>query len=68
MKWKYLYLFLAGFFFGGTIDHIIFTIRKTPAPYGIYLGLTGNLLMALLDLVIAIVLLWLFNRKRSSDE
>jgi hypothetical protein len=42
MNWKYLWLFLSGFFFGGTVDHIIFAIRKTPAPYGVYLGVTGN--------------------------
>jgi hypothetical protein len=65
MRWKYLYLFLAGFFFGGTIDHMIFAIRKTPAPYGIYLGVTGNILMAFLDLAIAAVLFFIFKRKNN---
>ena len=50
LQWKYLFLFLSGFFFGGTIDHIIFAIRKTSAPYVLELGVTGNLLMALFDL------------------
>jgi len=63
MNRKYLFLLLAGFFFGGTVDHIIFAIRKTPAPYGIHLGVTGNILMALLDLVIAAALFVIFKRK-----
>ena len=60
-KW-YLCLFLSGFFFGGTVDHIIFAIRGTSAPYGVELGLTGNLLMALFDLAIGIVLFLLFRK------
>jgi hypothetical protein len=63
MKWGYLYLFLSGFFFGGTVDHIIFAVRGTLAPYGVKLGFTGNILMALLDLVIASVLFLIFKRK-----
>lgn len=63
MKWKYLFLFLSGFFFDGTVDHIIFAIRQTPAPYGVSLGLTGNVLMALMDLAIATVLFFIFKSK-----
>ena len=63
MKWRFFYLFLSGFFFDGTVDHVIFTIRKTDAPYGVSLGLTGNLLMALFDLLIASVFFFAFKRK-----
>lgn len=63
MKWSCLWLFLSGFFFGGTVDHVIFAIMKSPSPYGIRLGITGNWLMALLDLIIAFILFVLFKHK-----
>jgi hypothetical protein len=64
-----VYLFVSvGFFFGGTVDHIIFVMRGTPAPYGVELGLTGNLLMALFDLVIGIVLFLLFRKNAFKRE
>ena len=62
-QWKYLPLFLSGFFFDGTVDHIIFAIRRTSAPYGLKLGVSGNLLMALFDLIIATILLIFFIKK-----
>lgn len=67
MKWRYVYLFLAGFFFGGTVDHAIFAIRKTPAPYGFHLGVTGNILMAVFDLIIAATFIILFSTKRQHN-
>jgi len=62
MKW-YICLFLSGLFFGGTIDHVVFALINSPAPYGIKLGLQGNLLMAFFDLLIASTLLLIFKRK-----
>jgi len=64
MKWGYLWLFLSGFFFGGTVDHIIFAIIRNPAPYGVKLGITGNLLMAFLDLAISVFLFFLFKKAK----
>ena len=62
-KWKYIWLFLSGLFFGGAIDHVVFAVLKTQAPYGIYLGVKGNWIMASVDLVIAILLFLLFRKK-----
>jgi hypothetical protein len=65
-KW-YLCLFVSGLFFGGTIDHIIFAIIGSSAPYGVKLGLSGNLLMALFDFVVALVLYLIFKRKIKTE-
>lgn len=58
-------LFLAGFFFGGAVDHVILAIMNSPfTAYGIRSGVGGNWLLALLDLLIALGMYLLFVKRR----
>ena len=63
-----LALFIAGFFFGGVVDHVIFALRNEAAPYGIHLGLLGNWLMAGFDGVVAALLLFYAVRRSRSQH
>jgi len=54
-------------FFGGTIDHIIFCHYRFFRTLWGKLGLPGNLLMALFDFIVALVLFLLFKRKMKTE-
>ena len=55
MKLVHWSLFVSGIFFGGTVDHLLFALTKSPVtPYGIRLGVAGNWWMAVFDLVVTI--------------
>ena len=63
-KWQLIALFIAGVFFGGALDHIIFAINGSETShYGYKVGVNGNWLMSLLDLTITAILLWFSFRK-----
>jgi hypothetical protein len=48
-----LLIFLAGFFFGGGIDHVILAMAgRGDTPYGVNVGVLGNWMMAILDLAL----------------
>ena len=55
-------LFVAGFFFGGVVDHVIFSLRGVVAPYGLRLGVTGNWLMAAFDALVTVLFIALARR------
>ncbi len=63
MKLPHWSLFVAGLFFGGVIDHIIFAFIKSPTtPYGVHLGAYGNWWMALFDLALTGLFFWPFYK------
>lgn len=54
MNLSKLALFLSGLFFGGAVDHAILGgLGREVTPYGLESGVTGNWLLAGLDLVLA---------------
>jgi hypothetical protein len=54
-----LALFLAGVFFGGGLDHLIFIASgSTRSHYGLIIGVAGQLGFAALDFSITAVLCW----------
>lgn len=49
-------LFLSGLFFGGAMDHAILALlRSKRTPYGARVGIQGNWIFAILDLIIAVL-------------
>ena len=68
-KWKLIFLFAAGVFFGGALDHILFAINGSGiSHYGYHIGIRGNWLMSLLDLSITALLLWLALRNTKTTK
>jgi hypothetical protein len=60
-------LFLAGLFFGGALDHILFALNKSETShYGFNIGISGNWIMALLDTTITALLVWYSLKKSAS--
>jgi hypothetical protein len=56
-------LFLAGLFFGGGLDHVIFAATATPTShYGLRLTFAGQLAFAVLDFSVMTVLVALHIR------
>lgn len=54
MRLPPLALFVSGIFFGGAIDHAILAVmRRDVTPYGVSVGIGGNVLYAAGDLVVA---------------
>ena len=63
MHWTKIALFLSGLFFGGAIDHaILASMGSGVTPYGMHSGVAGNLGLAAVDSVLA-VLLYLTHRR-----
>ena len=59
-------LFLSGLFFGGAVDHAILGgLGRQTTPYGLEFGVTGNWLLAAVDLVFAA---GLYVLHRSQDQ
>ena len=57
-------LFLSGLFFGGAVDHAILGgLGRQTTPYGLEFGVTGNWLLAAVDLLLAAGL-YLLHRAR----
>src|SRR5947207_11143789 len=57
MKASKAALFASGVFFGGAVDHaILVAMRRDVTPYGVKAGVSGNLLFAVADLIVADVL------------
>jgi hypothetical protein len=66
-KWQLVALFIAGVFFGGALDHILFAAKGSgTSHYGYEIGVNGNWLMSLLDTSITAILIWLAFRKTKS--
>ena len=52
-------LFLAGVFFGGGLDHVIFVATgSTRSHYGLTVGVFGQLAFATFDFCVSAVLCW----------
>lgn len=50
-------LFASGVFFGGAVDHaILVAMRRDVTPYGVKAGVSGNVVFAIADLIVAGVL------------
>src|SRR6059036_247582 len=50
-------LFASGVFFGGAVDHaILVAMGRDVTPYGVKAGISGNVLFAAADLIVAGVL------------
>lgn len=63
MDWSKAALFTAGLFFGGAIDHVILAaLGRDVTPYGLRAGVSGNWLLAVFDLTLTALLLWLHRR------
>lgn len=57
MKASNAALFASGVFFGGAVDHaILVAMRRDVTPYGVKAGVSGNLLFAVADFIVAGVL------------
>jgi hypothetical protein len=68
-KWQLVFLFIAGVFFGGAMDHILFAARGSgTSHYGYEIGVKGNWLMSLFDLAITALLIWLALRKTKANK
>ena len=63
MRRSPLFLFVAGLFFGGAIDHTILAIlRNDVTPYGVHVGTWGNWALAVVDLGLTALFYWLYRR------
>jgi len=50
-------LFASGLFFGGAVDHAILAAQgRQKTPYGVRVGVSGNWMMAAVDLLVAAML------------
>ena len=62
-------LFLSGLFFGGAIDHLILAgMGSKYTPYGVRSGRSGNLLLAIVDGSLAILLYLLHDRLENQHK
>jgi hypothetical protein len=67
-NWQLFTLFLAGVFFGGCLDHIIFAAKGSgTSHYGYEIGIGGNWLMSLFDGAVTLLLIWL-SLKKTGDS
>ena len=58
MKWKAFLLILSGITLYDGINHLFLAIKNSPySVHGLFVGVTGNYLIAMVDIIITIALL-----------
>lgn len=64
MIWRNILIFLSGAIFYDGVNHLILAFEQSPySVHGVFIGLGGNWLVAIFDIVFAGILIWVYYSK-----
>jgi len=64
MIWKNILIFLSGIIFYDGLNHLYLVFKQSPySVHGVFIGISGNWLVAIFDLVVTGILIYAYYSK-----